>query len=104
MPLILILTSAEQNQADALFDAFSAKFPNINVNHSVDLSKYLDGRINQAFLQNELYADLAILQTLNDYDAWEYEGLLLHYKPPSFDKIWPSLTNANGAYLPVFAG
>ncbi|OOQ88317.1 putative abc-type fe3+ transport periplasmic component protein [Penicillium brasilianum] len=93
----------EQNQADALFDAFSAKFPNINVNHSVDLSKYLDGRINQAFQQNELYADLAILQTQHDYDAWEDEGLLLHYKPPSFDKLWPSLTNANGAYLPVFA-
>lgn len=74
------------------------------MNHTVDLSKYLAGRINQALLQNELYADMAILQTLQDYDAWEEKGVLLHYKPPSFDKVWPSLTNANGAYVPVFAG
>ncbi|KAJ5890822.1 uncharacterized protein N7473_007050 [Penicillium subrubescens] len=93
----------ERDQADALFEAFSAKFPNVKVNHTVDLSKYLDGRINQAFLQNELYADMAILQTLHDYDAWEEKGVLLHYKPPSFDNVWPSLTNANGAYIPVFA-
>jgi ABC-type Fe3+ transport system substrate-binding protein len=104
MVLMLISKFAERDQADALFEAFSAKFPNVKVNHTVDLSKYLDGKINQAFLQNELYADMAILQTLHDYDAWEEKGMLLHYKPPSFDKVWPSLTNGNGAYLPVFAG
>lgn len=104
MELILTSNFAERDQADALFEAFSAKFPNVKVNHTVDLSKYLDGRINQAFLQDELYADMAILQTLHDYDAWEEKGVLLHYKPPSFDKVWPSLTNGNGACLPVFAG
>lgn len=104
MILVLIFKYLEKNQADDLFNAFSTKFPNIKVNHSVELSKYLDGRINQAFLQNELYADMAILQTLQDYGAWEEKGVLLNYKPPSFDKIWPSLTNPNGAYLPIFAG
>lgn len=87
-----------------MFNAFAAKFPKVKVNHTVDLSKYLDGRINQAFQQGELFADMAILQTLQDYDAWEEKGLLLNYKPPSFDKIWPSLTSVNGAYLAVFAG
>ena len=101
---LLTVNSAERNQADALFNAFAAKFPKVKVNHTVDLSKYLDGRINQAFQQGELFADMAILQTLQDYDAWEEQGVLLNYKPPSFDKIWPSLTSANGAYLGVFAG
>jgi ABC-type Fe3+ transport system substrate-binding protein len=87
-----------------LFNAFAAKFPKVKVNHTVDLSKYLDGRINQAFQRGELFADMAILQTLQDYDAWEEKGVLLNYKPPSFDKIWPSLTSANGAYLAVFTG
>lgn len=101
---LLIHKFTERNQADALFNAFAAKFPKVKVNHTVDLSKYLDGRINRAFQQGELYADMAILQTLQDYDAWDQQGVLLHYKPPSFDKVWPSVTTANGAYLPVFSG
>jgi ABC-type Fe3+ transport system substrate-binding protein len=74
------------------------------VNFTVDLSKYLDGRINKAILQDKLYADVAVLQTLQDFDTWKDRGLLLNYKPPAFDQLWTSLTDGDGAYVPVFGG
>lgn len=92
----------EHNQADALAHAFTTQFPNVKVNFTVDLSKYLDGRINNAILQDELYADVAIVQTLQDFDAWRRRGLLLNYKPPAFDHLWSSLSDVDGAYIPVF--
>ena len=95
-------TIPEHNQADALSHAFTTQFPNVKVNFTVDLSKYLDGRINNAILQDELYADVAIVQTLQDFDAWRRRGLLLNYKPPAFDHIWSSLSDVDGAYIPVF--
>lgn len=53
-------------------------------------------------MQDGLYVDMAIIQTLQDFDVWAERGLLLHYKPPSFDKLWPSLTEVDGSYIPVF--
>ncbi|KAK9389403.1 hypothetical protein V1515DRAFT_577755 [Lipomyces mesembrius] len=94
----------EHNQADAISNAFLAQFPNLRVNFTVDLSKYLDGKINKALFQNKLYADVAIIQTLQDFDDWKERGLLLNYKPPSFDKLWTSLTDVDGAYIPVYGG
>lgn len=95
-------TIPEHNQADTLSQAFATQFPNVKVNFTVDLSKYLDGRINDAILQDGLYADVAILQTLQDFDAWKGRGLLLNYKPPAFDYLWSSLSDVDGAYIPAF--
>lgn len=82
--------------------AFSAQFPLVKVNFTVDLSKYLDGRINEGILEDMLYADVAVLQTSQDFDAWRSRGLLLNYKPPAFDELWSSLTDVDGAYIPAF--
>ncbi|KAK5806325.1 hypothetical protein VI817_000583 [Penicillium citrinum] len=92
----------EPDQADTLAQAFSTQFPKVKVNVTVDLSKYLEGRINKAITRDGLYTDVTILQTLQNFDNWANRGLLLPYKPPHFDKIWPSLTRADGSYIPVF--
>ena len=97
-----LIVNPEPDQANGIAKAFANQFPKVKVNFTTDLSKYVEGRINKAIANDELYADATILQTLHNFDAWANRGLLLPYKPPHFDKIWLSLTRADGSYIPVF--
>ena len=99
------LTKITEKNQDALFvQAFQATFPHISINVTVDLSKYHDGRINRALLEGGTYADVAVLQTLHDYDNWKTRGQLLEYKPPGFNELYPSITDPDGAYIPASIG
>lgn len=54
-----------------------------------DLSKYHDARIDPQLQKVRLEADVAILQTLHDFDRWKEEGQLLAYKPLDWDAVLP---------------
>jgi hypothetical protein len=92
----------EKTQQDFLKTAFEARFPNITLNITVDLSKYHDGNLDQQFAAGSVYVDSIILQTLHDYPRWKKEGVLLNYAPANFDKIYPVFKDADAAYTGLF--
>jgi ABC-type Fe3+ transport system substrate-binding protein len=91
-------------QWDALQKAFTQQFPGIKLNIVVDLSKYHDARIDNQLANGALVPDVAILQTLQDFDRWKKEGVLLRYAPVGADKIFPNAKDAAGYWTGVFYG
>lgn len=92
----------EKTQQDFLKQAFEARFPNITLNITVDLSKYHDGNLDLQLAANNVYVDSIILQTLHDYPRWKKEGALLNYAPKNFDKIYPVFKDKDAAYSGVY--
>ncbi|KAI1272095.1 ABC transporter [Xylaria sp. FL0933] len=95
----------ERNQQDALKQAFEARFPNMTLNITVDVSKYHDGNIDRQLATDGLYVDSVILQTLHDYPRWDTEGALMHYMPLNFYDVQPSFRDVRGAWygISIFA-
>lgn len=69
------------------------------MNLTVDLSKYHDNRIDRAHLESIHVADVAVLQTLQDFRRWKKEGKLVRYKPASFEDLLESEKDFDGAYI-----
>ncbi|KAI9647882.1 hypothetical protein NHQ30_004270 [Ciborinia camelliae] len=91
-------------QADAIKTAWAARFPKISLDYTIDLSKYHDSRIDRAYWNNNETVDVAILQTLQDFQRWKEEGRLLFYKPPTFEDLYSGEKDLDGAFLPVSYG
>ncbi|THC88863.1 hypothetical protein EYZ11_011694 [Aspergillus tanneri] len=91
------------SQASGVVSAWKAKFPNIPLNLTVDVSKYHDSRVDREFQKSGSDgADIAILQTVHDFDRWKRAGRLLSYKPAGWDNIYSSIKDPSGAYTPLF--
>ncbi|KAJ4089811.1 hypothetical protein NW760_012606 [Fusarium oxysporum] len=88
----------EKNQEDAVKKAFETAFPGMKLNLTVDLSKYLDGNIDQQLANNHVYVDTVALQTTQDFPRWKDEGALLYYAPAGFDKIYSGLKDIDAAF------
>ncbi|KAI0481493.1 ABC transporter [Xylaria cf. heliscus] len=95
----------ETNQQDELKQAFEARFPNMTLNITVDVSKYHDGNIDRQLATGGVYVDSVILQTLHDYPRWDNEGALLHYIPLNFYDVETGFRDLRGAWygISVFA-
>ncbi|MER7927439.1 hypothetical protein ABTY96_30595 [Streptomyces sp. NPDC096057] len=59
---------------DFIPQAFLAQFPGIQIKTITDLSKYHDARIDNQLATGNLVADIAILQTTQDFDRWKAMG------------------------------
>lgn len=81
--------------------AFMARFPGMSVRIVADLSKYHDARIDLQLARGRLEADVAILQTLQDFDRWKEQGQLLAYKPLDWDAISPGYKDPDGAFAGI---
>lgn len=92
----------EANRQDALKKAFEARFPGMTLNITVDLSKYLDGNLDQQLADKHVFVDSIILQTLHDYPRWKKQGALLNYAPAGFSNIYPPFKDADAAYTGLF--
>ncbi|WP_019074553.1 ABC transporter substrate-binding protein [Streptomyces hokutonensis] len=88
-------------QADYLRDAFLKKFPKIKFNMVTDLSKYHDARIDNQIATGRVVADVAQLQTLDDFPYWKKEGALAKYKPVGWDKVYSQIKDKDGYYTGV---
>ncbi|QSZ36859.1 hypothetical protein DSL72_006742 [Monilinia vaccinii-corymbosi] len=88
-------------QGDGIRNAWAARFPKIALDLTVDLSKYHDSRIDRAHWAGNETVDVAVLQTLHDFQRWKEEGRLLFYKPPTFSDLYAGETDLDGAFLPV---
>ncbi|KAI4624430.1 hypothetical protein J4E83_004104 [Alternaria metachromatica] len=88
----------EKTQQNSLKSAFEARFPNMTLNVTVDLSKYHDVNLDAQLAADNVYVDSIILQTLHDYPRWKKQGALMNYAPLNFEKIYPVFKDAEAAY------
>ncbi|KAA8645500.1 hypothetical protein EYZ11_005056 [Aspergillus tanneri] len=100
-PLIVSSGGDAGNQNDETIRAFQKRFPEIQVNWTVDLSKYHDSRIDRQFYTGKETTDVVILQTLHDFPRWKEQNRLLYYKPAMWNDIYASERDPHGAYLPI---
>lgn len=91
-------------QWDAIGKAFQAQFPGVTLHLVTDLSKYHDARIDNQLATGNLVADVAVLQTTQDFDRWEQAGDLLSYKPVGWDRVYPDAKDRDGYWTGVFYG
>ena len=63
----------------------------------MDYSKVHDARIDYQLHSRQLKADVAQLQTLQDYPRWKAEGVLMPYKPIGWDKVYKDFKDKDGA-------
>jgi ABC-type Fe3+ transport system substrate-binding protein len=81
--------------------AFEEQFPGITVSLTAGFSNVLNAKIEEQLRTKKLETDVAILQTIQDFIAWEKRGLLLHFKPVGFDKINNLAKDKDGAWIAV---
>lgn len=87
---------------DFIPQAFTAAFPDIRINLVTDLSKYHNARIDNQLATGDLVADVAILQTTQDFDRWKAAGELLRYRPVGFDQLFADAKDPDGFWSGVF--
>lgn len=100
-PYLLLTACLAGNQNDFIIDAFQKRFPDIQVNWTVDLSKYHASRIDRGFYGKGETTDVVILQTLQDFPRWKSQNRLMYYKPAVWNDIYASERDPHGAYLPI---
>lgn len=96
--LVIYAGGDAPNQQAGVKDAFEKRFPGMTVDIKVDLSKYHDVRIDNQLLRGSLQADIAHLQTLQDFSRWKEEGHLLKYQPVGWDKVYPAFKDKDGYF------
>ena len=80
---------------------FEEKFPGIKVQVTGDFSNRLTGRIDAQRKAGTMEADLAILQTIQDFVRWKKEGALVQWKPEGFEKIPSAFKDDDGTYVGI---
>jgi ABC-type Fe3+ transport system substrate-binding protein len=81
---------------------FERQFPGIKVSISSGFSNVLDKTIDAQLAAKKLEADLAVLQTVQDFIRWKNEGVLARFKPDGFDAIDQTFKDPDGYYVGVF--
>ncbi|MFD8007890.1 ABC transporter substrate-binding protein [Streptomyces mirabilis] len=74
---------------DRVAQAFEQRFPGLDVDIKVDLSKDLVPRIDNEIARGDVKADIAHIQLSNDLERWKKEGELLRYRPIGWNRIYP---------------
>ncbi|KAH9476938.1 hypothetical protein JR316_0010854 [Psilocybe cubensis] len=90
-----------QVSGDRIVKAFETRFPGIKLDLKVDVSKYIDSRVDLAIANTkgaDTAYDVVMLQTLHDYPRWKQGGHLMHYKVPTWNDIHPEFVDPDGAY------
>jgi ABC-type Fe3+ transport system substrate-binding protein len=82
--------------------AFEGRYPGIRVTIHADFSNVHNEKINQQLKSKTLDADLAILQTVQDFVRWKKEGVLAPFRPAAWDAIDESFKDPDGHYVGVF--
>ncbi|KAF9054200.1 hypothetical protein BJ165DRAFT_1338327 [Panaeolus papilionaceus] len=91
--------------ATLIINSFTAKFPNVSLDLTVDVSKYHDSFIDRSYQNTngiDNGVDVAVLQTLHDFTRWKKDNRLLRYKAAAFGDIYPQFVDPEGAYTGVY--
>jgi len=78
---------------------FEQRFPGIAVNVVGGFSNRLTTQIDEARKAGKPHADLAMLQTIQDFVKWKREGALLAFKPDGWDTVGEPYKDPDGAFL-----
>lgn len=85
--------------------AFTARFPNIKVNITLDVSKYLDGIADLVYDSTkgkDNGFDVTIIQSVHNFPRWKSQGRLLPYKVAPWNDIQPEFVDPDGAYTGLY--
>src|SRR6185312_1467983 len=91
-------------QWDFIAKAFAAQFPGVKIHLVTDLSKIHDARIDNQIATHDQVADVAVLQTVQDFDRWKSAGQLLKYRPIGSDEVFDNAKDSQGYWTGVFYG
>jgi ABC-type Fe3+ transport system substrate-binding protein len=80
---------------------FEAAYPGIKVEIASGFSNELSPRIDKQIAAGAVEADLAILQTLQDFDRWHRQGELLRFRPAALDVIPDAFRDPAGTSFPT---
>jgi ABC-type Fe3+ transport system substrate-binding protein len=80
---------------------FEQRFPGIKVTLKADFSNILTPEIDRQLAEHKLSVDLTIFQTLQDYDRWKKQGVLMTFKPDGWDQIDASFKDRDGTSVGV---
>lgn len=88
------------DQQDALVAAFERRFPLVDIDVRVDLSKHHNIRINADLRDGgDLAVDVAMLQTTFNFDRWKANGDLVEFIPTGFEHQLPGYSDPDGAFV-----
>jgi ABC-type Fe3+ transport system substrate-binding protein len=87
---------------EKLAQEFMRQFPGITVTVAGGPSNVHAAEIDREIGANALRIDLAILQTVQDYERWKQKGALATFKPDGYDKIDEGWKDRDGTYTGVY--
>ncbi len=94
----------KSDQIDYYLDKFKARFPELNVTHSVDVSLNHAPRYDNARAAGgeTNVPDVIQFQTLHDFEYYKEHGLLEQYKPANWDRVFPDHRDPNGYWTAMY--
>ncbi|MFJ9900622.1 ABC transporter substrate-binding protein [Streptomyces sp. NPDC091280] len=87
---------------DFIPHAFLAQFPGIQLHMVTDLSKYHYARIYNQLATGDVVADVAIVQTTQDFEQWKADGELLKYRPIGWERVFDNAKDLDGYWTGAF--
>jgi len=100
--LVLWAGGDKPDQLYHIESKFKARFPKMDIEIVVDLSKYLDARVDNGLQSGAALPDVIQLQTLHDFDYWKSQDVLMPYKPLGWDKVYSSFKDPEGSFTGVY--
>ncbi|MEM1247428.1 MAG: ABC transporter substrate-binding protein [Acidobacteriota bacterium] len=102
--LVLRAGGDKPDQIDGYLDPFKARFPELRVTHSVELSIYHAPRFDNARAAGgeKHVPDVLQLQTQHDLDYYAEHGLLEAYKPRNWDRVYPDHKDPHGRWISLY--
>jgi ABC-type Fe3+ transport system substrate-binding protein len=77
-------------------DEFSKSFPGIEFNLVAGFSNQLTSRIDEQIARNKIETDVAVLQTIQDFERWKRVGVLSADRGPNFDQVLEKFKDPDG--------
>lgn len=92
------------DQIDYYLNKFKARFPELKVTHSVDVSLNHAPRYDNAREAGGQVnvPDVIQFQTLHDFEYYKEHDLLERYKPANWDKVFPDHRDPNGYWTAMY--
>jgi ABC-type Fe3+ transport system substrate-binding protein len=77
-------------------DEFSKAFPGIEFKLVAGFSNQLTPLIDEQVVRHKMEADVAVLQTIQDFERWKRQGILLAHRGPNYDQVLGAFKDAEG--------
>jgi ABC-type Fe3+ transport system substrate-binding protein len=95
---LVLYTGGPAKPYELMAKRFEQRYPGIAVSVTGGFSNVLDRKIDEQMAAKKLEVDMAILQTVQDFVAWNKQDALEPFKPDGYDKIDPRFRDKDGAF------